>query len=184
MKTKLILLFLVVLLCVVPVFAGTTYNQTVSYTIVPGGVIYHGTIDMTDDTTGVFYTQAFLISFQDRTNYAYLDIVCSDISGETEDVNAWLFYSNDEVPTVANGFVGATDKDLDAISTTLVADTATIQEGDPKFKSAMWCSLKIDGQTGNPHTTVTCHLFVPIKEEYWNILQSWRNRLVTNLPAS
>lgn len=182
-----LLLLLIVLFLSVPVFSATHYNSTVNKLILPSGVLYYGEIDMTADTTGTWYTQAFDVSFQDRSQYIYLAHVCTDISGETEDVNVFTFYSLAPVPTVANGIVGATDDDKDQLQTTLEIDTLTVEDGTAAkstlFKGTRWCSIKIIGQTGNPHTTYKWWVFVPFAQnvDYRHID---RNQIVTNMNAS
>jgi len=177
--------FLLLMMLTAFAFSATHYNEAVTVTIVPGGVIYSGTIDMTGDSTGTYYTKAFDVTIQDRTNLAWINVICSNVAG-TEDVNGFLFYSNAENPTVANGVIGPTDGDLDAIGTTAKIDTASIQAGSPRFRGSRWCSVKIIGQSGNPLTTFSWWIFVPCSGsvDLYKFLTANKNRLVASMPAS
>lgn len=113
-------------------------------------VRYYGTVDMSDDTTGSHYTQAFLIGNANAVD-GMLQAACSEAG--TEDVNVFVEYSHDRTTWTA----GTTDGDLDALGTTTVNDTLGIAAGVDQilYHNLIWARLHFDGQTGNGDTTVT-----------------------------
>jgi len=131
-------------------WAGTTDDETVSVKIGETYVLYYGTIDMSDDTTGTFKTQAMHFQeLSEGTAYAY--VVCSEAG--TEDVNVTAEYSMD-----GTNFVAASAIDgLDACGTTAKQDTVDIITGveQVKHRVGKWIRLSFVGQTGNGDTTIS-----------------------------
>ena len=133
-----------------PCWAGDTYNQTVSFKIGESYVMYYGTVDMTDDTVGNFYTQACFLHELNHNN-AFIYAVCSEAG--TEDVNVTAEYSMDRTTWLA----GTAIDGLDQLGTTSLVDTINVVTGAQQnaYYVGRWIRLKFDGQTGNGDTTVS-----------------------------
>lgn len=154
---KNILLFALLLLALPAlIFGQDTYDYTVNFEPGIDYIRYYGTVDMSSDATGNHYTQAFLIGNANAVDGG-VKVICSDVTG-VEDVNGFIEYSDD----LKNWKVGATDTNLDSISIVLKATLiGKVGANDETlFHTSKWARLKLDGQTGNPGTTVTWSVFV------------------------
>lgn len=146
---------LIVLLLIVPSFGADNYSDyntnVVNIDESYASIRYYGSIDISSDQTGNFYTQPFKIA-DCNENYGYLYIVVEN-DGSAEDVNVFV-----EVCDKPNGtwVTLTTDSDLDALANTAVADTLGIAQGADalKCKTFGWARLKLDGQSGNDGETV------------------------------
>ncbi|MBC8458851.1 MAG: hypothetical protein H8D67_12730 [Deltaproteobacteria bacterium] len=159
MLRKIIFAVLVLALFVsMPAFSGDTYEQTVNREIFPTGVMYWGTVDMTSDSVGNFYTDAMFVG-NCNTNNAFIWAYCSEAG--TEDVNVFAQYAQMPDGTYVLA-AEASGKIIDALGTTATQDTITVTAGVSckVYPTARWLSLKFDGQTGNPLTTVTWYVFL------------------------
>jgi hypothetical protein len=160
---KYILFALILVLVPCLLFAGDTYNQTVSVKVGESYVMYYGTVDMSDDSTGNFYTQAMFLHDLNLGN-GYLWAVCSNPNTGTEDVNVTCQYSMDRTTwlsdTALDGF--------DALGTTSVCDTVNVITGtnSTKFRTGRWIRILFDGQTGNTECTVSWWLILPKNEPF------------------
>lgn len=156
---RLILLFLV-MFCFYNIAGAADAANASSTTILEGNrwVIYYGTITFgaaggTDNAT----SSAFYIG-ECNLEYGGIQVYFTDGAG-TEDANGFLQYSND--PDVdLTYFTSTTYSDLDQIQVTAKYDTIGINNGvnDP-FKYMNWMVLKLDGQSGNPNSSV-CNFFI------------------------
>ncbi len=160
MLRKIVLyLFVLILFVSMPVFAGDTYEQAVSMKILPTGVVYSGTVDMTADSIGNFYTNAMYIGCCNSNN-AMIQAVCSNVTG-TEDVNVFAQYAQtpDGTYVLASEASGSI---IDALSTTTINDTinVTTAVGCKVYPTNLWLSLKFDGQASSGLTTITWYVFL------------------------
>lgn len=137
---------------------GTTYNQAVSVSEGQTSVSYYGTVDMTADTTGTWYTQDMYIADMNESA-AYIRAVASNVAG-TEDVNVTVEFSNDRITWDTVGDV------IDNLSTTVKYDTLSTVAGVAlaQFKTNRWMRIKFVGQTGNPATTISWYAFLQKNE--------------------
>lgn len=133
---------------------GTTYNQTVNISEGETTVSYYGTVDMSADTTGTWYTQDMYIGDMNESA-AYIRAVASDVTG-TEDVNVTVEFSNDRLTWDTVGDV------IDNLNTSVVYDTLSTVAGTAlaQYKANRWMRIKFVGQTGNPSTTLTWYAFL------------------------
>lgn len=158
-KIMLVICLALLLMFQTLLFAGDTYEQAVSRKVFASGVLYYGTVDMTADSIGNFYTNAMFVG-NCNTNNAHIWAVCSNVSG-TEDVNVFAQYSQLPDGTYIDA-AQASGKIIDALSTTTVTDTINVTVGVActVYPTARWLSLKFDGQTANPLTTVSWYVFL------------------------
>lgn len=134
---KFFAICLILVLLVSFSYATTYSNKTVSKEEWPGKIRYYGTVTCADTASGaIYYTQWFYIGASNYT-YGWGDFQINEVG--TEDVNVFIEYSGD----FANGKVGATDSDLDALGTTQKFDTLGIAQGtvDP-YNRYLWARLK------------------------------------------
>jgi len=116
----------------VTVVDGYTYTlYKVSVTIPSGG-----------DSTGSWHTPALFIGEMNADD-GYIDVVCS----ATADVNVLYHYSNDKT----NWVVQTADSDVDAVSSTVKADTLGSVNGsnDFYFHNNQYLVIEFDGQSGS-----------------------------------
>lgn len=154
---KKIFSFLIVMMLVASsLFAvADTYDNTVYVRETSTLLIYYGTVTFTtSDSISNHYTQFFEIS--DCNQYpAYIWATCTNVAG-TEDVNILPHYSvNTDTSIVSSLNSGIAIDQLTA--TTMQADTMTVHTGvyETRFAGSRFCRLNLDGQTGNPVTTVS-----------------------------
>jgi len=159
---KRLILILGILVFSYPLMAADTTNVAVSFEENEFFIMYYGTAYFKSDAgTDNCITQWMALQGVDFENYVgTLQIYCEDITG-TEDVNGYIEFSD---TTEADRFKSlATDGDLDQIQTTVVLDTVGLAEG-VRCWGAKYMRLKLDGQSGNPHSTpVTWYIFCPKK---------------------
>jgi len=156
---------------IIPVYAGDTYEQTVRRRVFSTGVLFYGTVDMTADSVGSWYTNSMFIG-NCNTNNAMIWAICSNVTG-TEDVNVFAQYSQEYDGTwvLADS---ASGKIIDALGTTTKRDTINVIDGvnDSTYPAARWLSLKFIGQTSNPLTTVSWYVFLKFDS---SITSDWKN---------
>ena len=153
-KLSVLIAFLFFMVMALLLFGGDTYNQTVVVWEDDQTVVFSGSVDVSTDTTGNFYTRAMLIS-DCRYYDAHIVAYTSDIAGETEDVDVFVQYSMDRT----NWFLSqnASGKVIDQLTYgTLQADTVNVvaDAQDRVYKSMPYMRVKFDGQTGNPHCII------------------------------
>ena len=129
--------------------AGTHYDQAVNKVEGEDWALYYGVIDFTADSTGTFYTQAFVI---EELNGAVggIQAYCIDTTG-TEDVNVAFHYSN-----TLDVFLTSTVDVLDQVTTTMQIDSVGI---DQAFYKTRYARLSFIGQSGNPKGA-ECHWYL------------------------
>lgn len=175
---KRVFAFLMILvLCMAPfVFSGDTYDQTVYSIDLGKTIIFYGTVDMSSDTVGNFYTQAIDIT-DINADHCYVTAVCSE--GGTEDVNALVQYSQDKTTWLNETKNSAAIDGLDAIGTTTKVDTVDVLVGASStcYKSFRYMCLKFDGQTGNPDITVTWYLVFQKRNDLGKVEGKAKNRI-------
>jgi len=141
-------LLLSLILLSVPVFAGDTYDQTVSVREDPYSLLAYGTIDFSTDSTGNFYTQCIYIA--DCHSVYNAIITAYDNAGGTCDVDVYAQYSFDretwKLATINSGKV------VDNLNGgTLQSDSLNVADTvpDPLYQGGIWVRLKFDGQATN-----------------------------------
>jgi hypothetical protein len=145
------LIFLVLLLPVM-IIASDHYNETVTVKDVGKETITFTGSSLMADGTDNYFSQAFLI---DDLNFYDSYLVAVTNAETNDDVNVHVQYSFDRETwydaTTASGQV--LDDVHDGV---LQADTVNVTAGvpDPLYKAAIWARVKLDGQSGNPATTV------------------------------
>lgn len=150
MLKKFLLIIITMLLMSFVSFAADTTNAAVYWHETPTSITYYGTLKFgkaggTDNVT----SKAMYIAGCNRY-FGEVAVYISDISG-TEDANGIMLYADEDTTALTN-FHGTTYAELDAIGTTLKADTlGTEQHASDGFRSGVWMILKLDGQTGNPN---------------------------------
>jgi len=116
-------------------------------------VRYAGTVDMSADSVGTYFTQALFIGDANQGT-AVLRAVCSNVTG-TEDVTVYAQFSMDRKNW----------DDAGAIKTSLgtsFAYTDSVGKAQSTwYKGDLWVRFRIVGNTGNAPTTVSWDLFVP-----------------------
>lgn len=145
-------IFLVMLLFLpVLVLSSDHYDESVIKKSSKESVIFYGSSLMADAEDS-YFSQAFMI---DDLNFYNSYITAVTNAEASDDVNLHVQYSFDRETwydaTTASGLV------LDDLNGgTLQADTVNVTAGvnDPLYQTAIWARVKLDGQTGNPATTV------------------------------
>ncbi|MCB1323526.1 MAG: hypothetical protein KDK34_24925 [Leptospiraceae bacterium] len=159
---KRILFLLVALFLSFQALAGDNYNGTTSvYSEGHTYVVYKFTGTFTGaDSTGNWYSKGMFIGDANDSD-GYVQVTLANSASGTEDVNGFIEYSYDGVTWTA----GATDANLDAISTTTINDTLGIAGGADQllFHNSNLMRVKLDGQAGNPQTTWT--VYVTLKKD-------------------
>ena len=162
---KKLISLVVMLLLVGSLYAGNTYEQAVKSQEYGGYVVFSGTVDMTADSIGNFYTNWIDIGNL-KGDYGILLVRCSSPNTAVEDVNVYAQFS--PTTTTADAMAAFAITGLDQVVNTTLGDTIGVQVGVKKVDwNYRYVSFYFDGQTGNGKCVVSWWFYAKKTEPFY-----------------